>query len=63
MEIWRRTSAEEELFSDARVLPTHVQWVEEWKKLFLVIIKESTAIFSSVRVVKAGFWPYSQMGN
>lgn len=29
---WRRTSAEEHL-SDARVLPTHLQRVEEWKKM------------------------------
>jgi len=33
------------------------------KKILHVNIKESRAIFSSVRGVKAGVWPYCQMGN
>lgn len=45
---WRRTSAEEHLLSDARMLPTHLQWVEEWKKNDFLWSLKSPEPFSQV---------------
>jgi len=53
MEILRGFSAEKDLFSVVGALPIHVHKVEERKTRSLLIFKESRAIFSAAKGVKA----------